>query len=486
MTAGQEALAPAAQPRRRRAVVARALEENGVLVAVVAAFAAVLLVSLRNGMVGDGWLALVAGREVAQHGLPHHDTLTVWAHGRSWIDQQWLGQLVLYALDRLGGLRLVLLAHAALAVGGLGIAAAAARRLGASARSVGWICIPALAAYWIGADFVRPQSFAYPLFAATFWLVVSDRAAPSRRVFLVVPGLALWANLHGSVLLGAALVNGYVAAELAGRRMRPARGALLALASWLAVIASPYALSLPTYYRTIFFGRNFGALITEWGPTTLGVGTAAVFVLILGGLWLAGRGWAGVAGFPALVFAAASVLALDAVRNAVWLALTAVVVLPAALDAARPRVEELPRVNRRLAVVALLGAAVAAVAVAAKPDGWFERAFPVAVADAAASAAGPHGRVFANERYADWLLWTHPELAGRIAFDGRLELLTADQLARVPAFRSRQAGWTSTLRGYRVAVLYRADESAVETALRRAGIMRTIVARSGVTVLARP
>ena len=57
-------------------------------------------------------MALLSGRVVAQHGLPSHDTLTVWAHGRTWVDQQWLAQLALYGLERLGGLPLVLLVHA--------------------------------------------------------------------------------------------------------------------------------------------------------------------------------------------------------------------------------------------------------------------------------------------------------------------------------------------------------------------------------------
>jgi hypothetical protein len=44
----------------------------------------------------------VSGREVAQHGLPHHDSLTLWTLGARWIDQQWLGQLFYYGLARRG------------------------------------------------------------------------------------------------------------------------------------------------------------------------------------------------------------------------------------------------------------------------------------------------------------------------------------------------------------------------------------------------
>src|SRR5437588_9688118 len=50
----------------------------------------------------DFWLALVSGREVAEHGLPHVDYLTVMASGHHWVDQQWLAQLILFELGRIG------------------------------------------------------------------------------------------------------------------------------------------------------------------------------------------------------------------------------------------------------------------------------------------------------------------------------------------------------------------------------------------------
>ena len=56
----------------------------------------------------DTLLALVAGRRIATGSLPHHDTLTIWPHGATWVDQQWLGQLSMYEIHGVGGLRLVI------------------------------------------------------------------------------------------------------------------------------------------------------------------------------------------------------------------------------------------------------------------------------------------------------------------------------------------------------------------------------------------
>src|SRR5436190_5693623 len=175
---------PATTHDHRTGLAARAsagLEDRGTVVMVVAAFAAVLITRLRTALAADGWIALLSGRVVAQHGLPSHDTLTVWAHGRTWVDEQWLAQLVLYELERLGGLQLVLLVHAALVTLGLGLAAVLGRRLGGSARSVTWVALPVLVAFWPGAAIMRPQSFAYPLFVGVLWLLLDDLRLQSRR-----------------------------------------------------------------------------------------------------------------------------------------------------------------------------------------------------------------------------------------------------------------------------------------------------------------
>src|SRR5436190_6706099 len=143
MSSQQATQAPPTTSGRFAALV----EENGLLVVVLGAFAIVLVVALRKDLVVDGWMALVSGRWIAQHGLPSHDTLTVWTHGRRWTDQQWLAQLALYGLWRLGGIKLALLVHALVVTSGLAIAALIARTRGASALSVTWVAIPVLIAY---------------------------------------------------------------------------------------------------------------------------------------------------------------------------------------------------------------------------------------------------------------------------------------------------------------------------------------------------
>jgi hypothetical protein len=461
------------------------LEENGLLVIVLGAFVIALLVALRKDLVVDGWMALVSGRWIAQHGLPSHDTLTVWTHGRRWTDQQWLAQLALYGLWRLGGIKLALLVHALLVTSGIVGAALIARTRGASALSVTWVAIPVLIAYYPVASVMRPQSFAFPLFAATLWLVLADARKPSPRVFLTLPLLVLWTNLHGSVLLGAMLVSLAGLVAMVQQRRPSGRGLALLLAPWACLFASPYALDLPAYYNKILIGGHFKKFVTEWAPTTLTPSTAAVYLLILGGLWLLGRAGRQAPLLDQLAFVLTAVLAFEAVRNTAWIGLVALAVLPPLVDRLRGRVQDPPRMNRILAVTILATAAITLVAVAAKPTSWFTTKFPPPAAQAASAAAGPQGRVFATSPYADWLLWSRPRLAGRLAFDARFELLSTRQLQRIALLQARSGDWLKTVSGYRVFVLNARSDHTLEQSLIQRLPARIVLSSPQVVVLRR-
>ena len=43
-------------------------------------------------------------------------------------------------------------------------------------------------------------------------------------------------------------------------------------------------------------------------------------------------------------------------------------------------------------------------------------------------------QVYGGIEFADWLLWTHPELAGKVVFDVRYELLPASEVKRLVLF----------------------------------------------------
>jgi hypothetical protein len=100
---------------------------------------------------------------------------------------------------------------------------------------------------------------------------------------------------------------------------------------------------------------------------------------------------------------------------------------------------------------------------------------PVRVGAAVAKLAArdPQLRVFAGDPWADWLLWTRPELAGRVAYDVRFELLTAAEMRSVAG----QPALSVLARGYRLFVLEQGKDARTERVLRRRG--GRVVAREG-------
>src|SRR3954447_22704783 len=183
----------------------------------IVSFLGVLLVLTPSLMIADSWLTLVAGREIVEHGLPHVNAVTVLGDGRAWIDQQWLAHLAYYGAETLGGLRLVTLLNIVLIGAGYAVAVAAARHRGASQRStLLFALLVILASPW--AWQVRAQTLALPLFAGLLWLLVDHQQRRNPRVLLALPLLIVWANVHGTVVMGAILVAGAGVIDLIHRR----------------------------------------------------------------------------------------------------------------------------------------------------------------------------------------------------------------------------------------------------------------------------
>jgi hypothetical protein len=87
--------------------------------------------------------------------------------------------------------------------------------------------------------------------------------------------------------------------------------------------------------------------------------------------------------------------------------------------------------------------------------------------------------------YADWLLWSNPELRGRVAFDARFELFRSQDVRALARFQARIVGWPSVVRGYSVIVLDPADNGELRDALVRRRIAKVTYADRDVVVLRR-
>ncbi len=465
---------PVATSRQSRGLALAWLDREAPVVAVAGIFVAFVLSQASRLIQSDSWLAFVVGRLIAKSGLPSHDTLTQWTLGQTWTDQQWLAHLVLYALDVSGGLRLVILVHGIVITATFVGAIVVARRRGASARSVAAVAGLALPSIALASLQVRPEAFAYLLFVAVAAILSSPRGLTWRRAALVIGLLVLWANLHGSVVLGVALVVLRAAIDIARdarKRSLTPLPLLLAAASVGSLFASPYTLALRHYYAHTLFQPGFGRYLAQWQPTTLSIVSLPLFALAGLMLWHFGRARTDYSPFVELAALMLLAAALLAMRNWVWFSLFALITLPAGIGHSWRTSERDLRFDRIVALVATIGVIALAAATFSHSEGWYVSRYPEPAADAVAGVAAqnPNARVFATVASADWLLWTHPDLAGRIAYDVRYELLDQATLRQMLIFRATGVGLRQKLEHYDVVVLSRFADARPLAALRTFG-----------------
>jgi len=238
---------------------------------------------------------------------------------------------------------------------------------------------------------------------------------------------------------------------------------------WLALMASPYALSLPRYYVSTLLNPGFGRYLAEWQPSTLSLVSLPIFALALGAIWLLGRSGTAYTAFEKLAMLAGVVLALLAVRNWVWLGLLSIALLPSGLDRARtPRsFRNEASINLFLGLGGALLCAVLLASTAGRPQARLVGDYPSAAARLVSELANRHrhATIYATERYADWLLWEDPALAGRLFYDARFELLDRSELASIALFRTRASGLQATMRRHEILVLNPVTEQRVIAAL---------------------
>jgi hypothetical protein len=456
----------AALPRRGTSRVFAFLGAEALPLTILAVYAVAVARLLPYELLQDSWLTLVGGREVAG-GLPHADALTAWSQGAAWVDQQWLAQLAFYGLTTLGGIKLALLAHLSVLVGSMGFAMLAARRLGGSPTSVALsAAVVMLMAPWTLQ--LRSQTLAVPLFVALVWLLARDSRAPSRWVFLAFPLLALWANVHGTVVLAAGLV---ALRGLTLVRRAPARAVALVAVPLACVFASPYGLELTGYYRTMLLDPTLRTFVSEWRVTSPSAATALFYLGAFVTVWLLGRRARSLTLFERAVLVLTLAGGLLAIRSVVWFGLAFLILVPRLIEeelAARRGALVPPARFAPLGGIACIAIVFALGLVAAKPESWYVREWPSDDAARVATLANGGG-VFADDRFADWLLWSEPELAGKVAYDVRFELLDAAELHRLLVYQNRiGANWRAAVSGYEIVVADGLDAKRVR-ALERNG-----------------
>ena len=378
-----------------------------------------------------------AGNEILATGaLPAVDTWTFTVAGTPWVDQQWLAQVELAVGYAIGGWELLAVVRAGLVAAFTGVMVATAQARGASPRTA---AILALGAFALAAPALalRPQLFALVLFAVLLGLVAVRDRRP--RLYLSAPLVVLlWANVHGSFVLGPAILGYAWLSEVAAGR--PARGTLAVLvAGSLATLLNPYLAGAWAYAAGIGTNPVIAGQVSEWQrasplamPGLLFYPSVAITAV------LAWRGRATLGWPDWVLLAAIAAMGAWAVRGVAWWAPVMAFLLAGVLTGAGARrVGRASRVNGATAV--LLGVLlVAALPWWRPPDPLTGRVgllsyAPSALAAEVAARVQRGDRVVVPQSWSSWFEWVAP---GALYFvDSRFELFPADVWADESALR---------------------------------------------------
>jgi hypothetical protein len=285
------------------------------------------------------WLAALGRTIVTSGSIPSGVPYAAAPSGK-WVNVPVLGELVFHALQAAGGDRGLVLAQVLATTLALSLLALTMRRTGASdgaaAIALMLVFVAALPSFVV----VRAQLFSLVLFCALLFLLRSEASAPSRRIWLLVPLFALWANLHGAVLVGLAVAAVYLVFERA--RHEPLLVAGVLLGSSLALFLTPALVSTGDYYLGVLHSEAAQRGEGMWAPLSLRAPFDVLFLvfalpLIVFALRAGLRRWELVA---SAVFLA---LTVHASRNSIWL----VCLLAAPAAAGLSRVLPSPRLSGR-------------------------------------------------------------------------------------------------------------------------------------------
>ena len=209
---------------------------------------------------GSGWSVLLADGDTGWHirtgeyildtgSVPTHDLFSFSKAGQPWFAWEWLADVTLAVLHRAWGLQGVV------AFTGLALSLAVTLLF----RYIRWRDANVLAALFAtllaaGASTVhylaRPHIFTLLGLTATLWMLERDQRHATTAIWWLVPGTALWANLHGGFIAGISCIALATAgcawkaaldhAGLPGRFAPARRYGLLTGACALATLANPY------------------------------------------------------------------------------------------------------------------------------------------------------------------------------------------------------------------------------------------------------
>jgi len=474
---------------------------------------------------GDTGWHLRTGEWILQHGrVPDRDIFSFTRAGQPWFAWEWLWDVLFGWLHTHAGMAAVVLASSLLLALTFTLLFRIARRSSDAlvALTMTLVAAAGSAGHWLA----RPH-LCTMLFTVFFYGILERHErerASSRRLWLLVPLMALWTNLHGGFFVGIILITAYAAGQFAvllrnvgvrERREAIERGRaylLTAAGCCAATFFNPYGYRLHQHIAAYLANGFIHGNIQEFQSLNFQSGQARYLeiLLLIGAAAALRQLRRGQFAWP-LLFTAWAHLALYSARN------VEIFVLLAAVPAAGTVSELLRSVSRsglaawlRNILTALaeftqewntadagprwhfasagVMLALAALLYAPRPPAacraaYDPKAFPVAAA-AELEKAGLLGGVFTPDLWGGYLIYReYPR--GRVFIDGRSDFYGAEFAGKYIKAMGAQAGWEQYLGRYGVGTILLPPDAPLAGALKQSRAWH-LVYDDGVALIFRP
>ncbi len=229
----------------------------------------------------DLWGHIRFGQAVlAQGHLTLVDPYSYSAPGHQWHNHEWLTEVLMAALYNCGGVAALKFWKFAMTAATLVCVASATAETGAPITLQLLILLCAALGLTLQLQF-RPQLFTFAFFALLIALMTRYNFRRRAPLWLAIPIMALWANLHGGFIVGLAALGCFaivIAAQglIAGSGVRRALlPAAVTVASFVATLLNPYGIGMWRAVGHALTDPATRAVVSDWRP--MGVALAAEF-----------------------------------------------------------------------------------------------------------------------------------------------------------------------------------------------------------------
>jgi len=452
-------------------------------------FLGLLILTTRPIADPDFWWHLRAGEwMVANHSIPHSDPFSFTVAGKTWVAHEWLSELFIYLLYRLGSYALLTITFAFIIT-----AAFLLTYLRCPNESRPYVAgfVLLLGAVATGPTWgVRPQMISLLLTALFLYLLDRHRKTPRLRYILALPAISLiWVNLHGSFPLGFAVIAVYIMGEaidtVVGITIHKipievsAFKNVFLLAGVLAlcvltVLANPNSFRLYPYPFETLNSPSMQQFIQEWASPDFHQfewqPLAWIFLLIIG-TGLLGRKSTSITNI--LLVVAFGYAALRSMRNIPLFALVAVPVLAeqiGSLVRIKPQIQTRSRwfiwLSAAVFLFGILAAGLRFITVIQSQSKTTQETFPAGAADWIL-ANRPSGNLYNTYGWGGYLIWRlYPEY--RVYIDGRADVYGDKFIFEYLQIYRAQSDWEKTFSSQGVRLVVVEPGSGLALELRRA------------------